>query len=169
MPEMYALVNGKPFKQDMALKLLVPNFPPIYNTDGTTIIPYTQEQTLNISSGFARAKNYYDTASNIYHPCYDILDLHINDAFKVAPSTNPPTVGWNTSMSLNGIFDQLMQTYGCLTSDAMCQNMMTFLSHITPRTCQNYSSSDRPTAKKLQSLRTSSTRISNCSWTSLTY
>ena len=66
LPKMYTLVDGKPFKQEMTLQLLVPNFPPIYNRDGTAVIPYTQEQTLKITSGFAREKNYYDTASNIY-------------------------------------------------------------------------------------------------------
>ena len=105
---MYALVDGKPFKQDMALTLLVPNFPPIYNTDGTMITPYTQEQTLSITSEFSHAKKYYNTTSNIYCACYDVLDLHIDTAFKVAPSTNPPIVGWNATMSLNDIFDQFM-------------------------------------------------------------
>jgi hypothetical protein len=56
LPKMYTLVNGKPFKQGMSLKLLVLDFPPIYDTDGTLIIPYTQEQTLKITSEFTRAK-----------------------------------------------------------------------------------------------------------------
>ncbi len=34
--------------------------------------------------------------------------IHIDTAFKVAPSTNPPIVGWNATMSLNDIFDQFM-------------------------------------------------------------
>jgi hypothetical protein len=53
---------------------------------------------------------------------------HINNAFKVAPPTTPPTIGWNALMSLNNIFNQMMNTYGCPTPNAMRQNMMTFLS-----------------------------------------
>ncbi len=95
-PVMYALIDPKPFN----LKLLnlptttgVPKFPPIYAADGTTIIPYTREQTLRITAAFTRQKNYYDTACNIYCAVYDTLDTHVNDAFKVAPPTNPPTIG----------------------------------------------------------------------------
>jgi hypothetical protein len=58
---MYALIDPKPFD----LKLLnlptttgVPEFPPIYATNGTTIIPYTREQTLCITAGFTHQKNY---------------------------------------------------------------------------------------------------------------
>jgi hypothetical protein len=120
-PAMYALIDPKPFN----LKLLnlptisgVPKFPPIYATNGTTIIPYTREQTLRITAAFTHQKNYYNTACNVYCAVYNTLDAHVDDAFKVAPPTNPPTIGWKTSMSLNEIFDQLMKTYGCPTSNA---------------------------------------------------
>ena len=36
-------------------------------------------------------------------------------------------------MTLNNIFDQMMQTYECPTPDAMRQNMMTFLSPYNPQ------------------------------------
>jgi hypothetical protein len=59
-PAMYALINPKPFN----LKLLmlptstgVPEFPPIYASNGTTIIPYTRVQTLRITAAFTRQKN----------------------------------------------------------------------------------------------------------------
>ncbi len=112
MPDMYALISAKPFKNEMELKTLVPNFPPIFKSDHTTIVPYTCEQTLKVTVKFVHKKNYYDTACNIYRAVYDELDMHIDNAFKVAPSTIPPTIGWNASMSLNQIFDQLMKTYG---------------------------------------------------------
>jgi hypothetical protein len=93
---MYSLIDPKPF----TLKLLnLPNtagvleFLPIYTADGTTIIPYTHEQMLCITATFTHQKNYYDTACNIYHAVYDTLDAHVNDAFKVAPPTTPPTIG----------------------------------------------------------------------------
>jgi hypothetical protein len=103
-PMMHALIDPKPFD----LKLLnlptttgVPEFPPIYAADGTTVIPYTGEQTLHITAAFTCQKNYYDTACHIYCAVYNTLDTHIDDAFKVAPPTNPRTIGWNTSMLLN--------------------------------------------------------------------
>jgi hypothetical protein len=133
MPDMYALISSKPFKNEMELKMLVPDFPPVFKSNGTTKIPYTHEQTPKITAKFARKKNYYETPCNIYHTVYDALDTHVNDALKVAPSTIPPTIGWHASMSLNKIFDQLMKTYGQHTPDTMQQNMTTFLSPNNPQ------------------------------------
>jgi hypothetical protein len=135
-PAMYALIDPKPFN----LKLLmlptstgVPEFSPIHASDGKTLTPYTRLQTLRITAVFTCQKNYYDTACNVYCVVYDTLDAHIDDAFKVAPPTTPPTIGWNASMSLNDIFNQLMKTYGRPTPDAMHQNMMTFLAPYNPQ------------------------------------
>ncbi len=50
-----------------------------------------------------------------------MLDAHVNDAFKVAPLTTPPTTRWNATMSLCDIFDQLATTYGKPTPDTMHQ------------------------------------------------
>jgi hypothetical protein len=133
---MYSLIDPKPF--DLNLLNLptitrVPGFPPIYAADGTTVIPYMREQTLRITATFTHQKNYYNTACNIYRAVYDTFDAHINDAFKVAPPTTPPTIGWNASMLLNDIFDQMMKMYGRPTPNAMRQNMMTFLSPYNPQ------------------------------------
>jgi hypothetical protein len=87
-PVMYALIDPKPFN----LKLLnlpttigVPEFPPTYTANGTTVIPYTCKQTLRITAAFMHQKNYYSTACNVYRVVYDTLDAHVDDAFKVAP------------------------------------------------------------------------------------
>ncbi len=135
-PTMYSLIDPKPF----GLKLLnlpttteVPDFPQIYAADGTTVVTYTCKQTLRITATFTRQKNYYDTVCNIYRAVYDTLDAHLEDAFKVASPTTSPTIGWNASMLLNDIFNQMMKTYGCPTPDAMCQNMMSFLSPYNPQ------------------------------------
>jgi hypothetical protein len=64
---------------------------------------------------------------------YNTLDAHVDDAFKVAPPTTLPTIGWNASMLLNDIFDQMMKMYDHPTPNAMCQNMMTFLSPYNPQ------------------------------------
>jgi hypothetical protein len=128
-----ALISAKPFKNEMELKTLVSNFPPIFESNGTTIVPNTRDQMLKVMAKFARKKNYYNTACNIYYAVYDELDTQVNDAFKVAPSTIPPTIGWNASMSLNQIFNQPMKTCGRPTPDAMRQNMTTFLSPYNPQ------------------------------------
>jgi hypothetical protein len=130
---MYALVNSTPFKNEMELKTLVLYFPPIFASDGKTKIPYTCEQMLKIITKYACKKSYHDTACNIYHVVYDVLDTHIDDAFKVVPSTVSPIIGWNALISLNDIFDQLMKTYGCPTLDTMQQNMTMFLSPYNPQ------------------------------------
>ena len=69
----------------------------------------------------------------IFHAVYDTLDLHVHNAFKVAPATDPGTVGWNSTMSLNDIFDQLMTTYGKPAPDAMRQNNLNFLATYNPQ------------------------------------
>jgi hypothetical protein len=112
MPNMYALISAKPFTNEMELKMLIPNFPPIFKSNDTTIIPHTCEQMLKIMAKFAHKKNYYNTACNIYCAVYNTLDTHIDDVFKVVPSTIPPMIGWNASMSLNKIFNQLIKTNG---------------------------------------------------------
>jgi hypothetical protein len=66
MPNMYALISAKLFTNEMELKMLVPDFPPIFKCDDKTIIPYTCEQTLKVMAKFAPKKNYYNTACNIY-------------------------------------------------------------------------------------------------------
>jgi hypothetical protein len=135
-PAMHSLIDPKPFD----LKLLnlptttgVPKFPPIYTAEGTTIVPYTRDQMLRITATFTRQKNYYNTVCNIYHAVYDMLDAHVDDAFKVAPPTTTPTIGWNASMLLNDIFDQMMKTYCRPMPGAMRQNMMPFFSPYNPQ------------------------------------
>ncbi len=62
-----------------------------------------------------------------------MLDVHVNDAFKVAPPTTPPTTGWNATMSLCDIFNQLATTYGKPTPDTMHQNNLIFLAVYNPQ------------------------------------
>jgi hypothetical protein len=88
---MYALINPKPFNLkwlNLPITTRVPEFPPIYAANGTTVIPHTHEQTLRITAAFMRQKNYYNTACNVYRAVYNMLDAHVEDAFKVAPPHN---------------------------------------------------------------------------------
>ncbi len=45
----------------------------------------------------------------------------------------PPTIGCNSTMTLNDIFDQLMTTYGKPTPDALHQNNLNFLAAYNPQ------------------------------------
>jgi hypothetical protein len=64
---------------------------------------------------------------------YDTLDSHIGNAFKVTPPTLSPTIGWNSTVTLNNIFNQLMVMYGKPTPNAMCQNNLNFLAPYNPQ------------------------------------
>ena len=61
-----------------------------------------------------------------------MLDAHVHDPFKVAPATALGTVGLNSTMLLNEIFNQLMSTYGKPAPDAMPQNNLNFLAPYNP-------------------------------------
>ena len=150
-PTMYSLIDLMPF--NMALLNLpnnsgVPKLPKVKTNNGS-IVPYTRKKMLRITAAFQRQKNYYNTACNIYCAVYDTLDAHINDAFKISPATTPPTMGWNASMTINNIFNQMMWSYGRLTPDAMRQNMMTFLSPYNTQDPPELFSSAAQSVKKL--------------------
>ena len=127
---MYDLVRGKPFKQDMALKLLILDFPPIYDSDGMSVTPYRQEQTHNITSEFALIKNYYDTASNIATASL-ISTLTMPSRLPQTPTPKP----------LDGTHQCHSMTYSinlCEHTDTQpptrcVKNMMTFLSLFNPQ------------------------------------
>ena len=103
-----------------------------YNPDGA-LVPYSQEEKSTIDAKFELTKNYFETWKYIYHACYNALGEHVNDAYKVALPTNPPTTGWNATMSICDIFDQLASTYGKPTADAMRQNNVNFLVAYNPQ------------------------------------
>ena len=96
------------------------------------LVPYTPKEKSTIDARFAMVKNYFETWKNIYQACYDTLDEHVNNAFKVAPPTTPPTTGWNSTMIMHDIFDQLATACGKPTPDTMHQNNVTFLAVYNP-------------------------------------
>ena len=49
------------------------------------------------------------------------------------PRQHLPTTGWNVTMSIRDIFDQLASTYGKPTPDAMRQNNVNFLAVYNPQ------------------------------------
>ena len=104
----------------------------MYAADLVTLIPYKREETVSINAKFKQAKTYNDMWKNIFRAVYDTLDLHVHNAFKVKPAAALGTVGWNSRMLLNDIFDQLMTTYGMPTPDAMRKNNLNFLAPYNP-------------------------------------
>jgi len=67
---------------------------------------------------------------NIQRAVFNILDDNIDDAFKV--SDDPMLVGWNPSMELREMFDQIATTYGRPTPAALLQNDTLFRSVYSP-------------------------------------
>jgi hypothetical protein len=98
---MYLLVDQNVFHLNIAPTTTTPSYPIKFNPDGVNV-PYT-----TIDAKFVLKKNYYETWANIYRACYDTLDEHVNDAYKVAPPAIPPTTAWNATMSIRDIFDQM--------------------------------------------------------------
>jgi hypothetical protein len=135
-PAMYDLIDNTFFHWNISTTA-VPKFPLQYvvNDDGTqgALIPYTREEFLTITAKHTRAKNYMDTGVNVCQACFDILDTHVSNAYKTAPTGSPNTVGWNSTMLPNEIFDQLMLTYSKPTPDAVRQNKVMFFSAYNPQ------------------------------------
>jgi hypothetical protein len=129
-PEMYILINLNLFYLKTAPTTATPAYPIKYNPDGE-IVPYTREEKSTINAELSMVKNYFETWKNIYQACYDMLEVHINNAFKVSPPITLPT--WNATMSLCHIFDQLTTMYGKPTQDTMCTNNLTFLAVYNPQ------------------------------------
>jgi hypothetical protein len=131
-PEMYALIGATPYHLRIVTKTTTPDYPDKLDAQGVSI-PNTCKEKSKIDAEFLRTKNYFEMQKNMYWVVYDTLDMHVNDAFKVVPVTNPPTTGWNGSMLPNDIFDQLQGTYGKPMPDAMRQNNLTFLAPYNPQ------------------------------------
>jgi hypothetical protein len=79
---------------------------------GTAIYPQfaAPAQMKMIDNVFARSKNYYLSYMNINRTCFRMLDETVPDRYKV--SNTPTMTGWNVTMSLRAILDQLMANYG---------------------------------------------------------
>ena len=82
-----------------------------------------------IDNVFARTKNYYLSYMNISHACFHMLDETVSDRYKVW--NTPNLTGWNVSMSLWGILDQLMANYG-MPNTMVLFNNNTFPTPIPP-------------------------------------
>ncbi len=112
--------------------MAVPDFSSRFATlpDGTqgAALPYSHKEILTITAEHILEKNFYKTGVNVCRACFDVLDAHVADAYKMAPTTAPSTIGWNLTMLPNDFFEQLMSTYGKPTPDPMHQNNLTFIA-----------------------------------------
>ena len=89
-PEMYALIDQNTFHLNITPTTTTPVYPNKVNPEGVNV-SYSREQKSTIDATFVLKKNYYETWTNIYRACYDTLDKHVNEAYKVALPTIPPT------------------------------------------------------------------------------
>ncbi len=71
---------------------------------------------------FDRAKNYFLSYKNITRACFRMLNANVSAQFKV--SNNPTLTGWNSTMSIIDILNQLQVSYGK-------PNMMTLYTNDT--------------------------------------
>jgi hypothetical protein len=87
-----------------------------------------------IYTRFAHRKHYFLSMGNIERACFTILDLTINNAFKV--SNNPAIQGWHAGMSMMFILDQFSKLYGWPTLAVLKMNNEVF--------CSPYLAADTP-------------------------
>ena len=79
---------------------------------------------------FARAQNKYKSYKNINCACFRMLDENVADQFKV--SNIPTLTGWNTSMSIREMPDQLKGSYGKPKRMMLFANDTLFRSVLNP-------------------------------------
>ncbi len=84
----------------------------------------------SIDANFVRERNYWLSYKNIKRACYNVLNETINDAFKFSP--DPNLTGWNPSMEIIDIMEQMTTMYGCPTPTALLQNDTLFCSPNLP-------------------------------------
>jgi len=70
-----------------------------------------------IDADFVLRQNYWHSYLNIKRACYNVLNETINDAFKFSP--DPNLTGWNPSMEIIDILEQMTTTYGRPTPTAL--------------------------------------------------
>ena len=73
----------------------------------------------SIDSNFIFEQNYWLSYKNIKRACYNVLNKTIDDAFKFSP--DPNHTGWNPSMEIIEIMEQMTTTYRRPTPTALLQ------------------------------------------------
>jgi hypothetical protein len=79
---------------------------------------------------FTRAQNEWNSFRNINHACFCMLDELLFEQFKV--SNIPTLTGWNASMSIMNMLNQLETTYGKPDAMTLFANDTLFRSAFNP-------------------------------------
>ena len=79
---------------------------------------------------FKRLQTEHQLYENIRRACFHMLNTNVTDKFKV--SNIPTCIGWNASMSISNILDQLDGTYGKPNTMILLQNDTLFRSAFNP-------------------------------------
>jgi hypothetical protein len=87
-------------------------------------------QIKNADAMFARTQNKWKSYKNFQCTCFCMLYENMADQFKV--SNMPTLTGWNTSMSIRAMLDQLKGTYGKLDTMPLFANKTLFQSLFNP-------------------------------------
>jgi hypothetical protein len=119
-PATYLLLEGAAFT-------IPPDPGPMAIFPGGAGVARTAMKT--IQATFERDKNYYLSYKNITRACFRMLDANVLDHFKV--SNNPTLTGWNSTMSIINILNQLQVSYGkpnmmtLYTNETLFRSLMT--------------------------------------------
>ncbi len=73
---------------------------------------------------FERDKTYFTSYKNIYRVCFKMLNDNIANEFKL--STGPQLQGWNSTMSIQDILNQLESSYRHPSGLKLLQNNALF-------------------------------------------
>jgi hypothetical protein len=83
-----------------------------------------------LNAVFLRLQKEHQSYKNIWRACFRMLDTNVADQFKV--SNIPFLIGWNASMSIIDILNQLEGTYGKPDTMTLLQNDTLFQSAFNP-------------------------------------
>jgi hypothetical protein len=118
-PMVYALLEPTPF--------VIPANPGPVAVYPQFATPATIKQ---INTVFLRLQKEHQSYKNICRACFRMLNTNVADQFKV--SNIPSLIGWNASMSIIDILDQLDETYGKPDTMTLLQNDTLFRSAFNP-------------------------------------
>jgi hypothetical protein len=102
------------------------------NPGPTAIYPQWASPTTvkMIDATFLRGENYFLSYKNIMRACFRMFDTNIGAQFKV--SNTPALTGWNSTMSIIDILNQLQDSYGKLMMMTLFQNNVMFRNLMAP-------------------------------------
>ncbi len=100
-PAAYSLLEGMAF-------VIPPDPGPTPIFPSGVAVAWTVMKTTEAT--FVRDKNFFLSYKNITRACFHMLDANVLAQFKV--SNNTALTGWNTTMSIIDILDQLENSYG---------------------------------------------------------